>query len=64
MAWEVGDVVPMRDPNGADGFGFTIIDDHHKPIVSFLYETQSDAESAARSVRSVIKNAVSVHPHG
>jgi hypothetical protein len=42
------------------GYGFNIIDERGRPVVSFVYETLDEANAAAEDARSLIKNAISV----
>jgi hypothetical protein len=62
--WKVGDVEPVS-VLGVDGYpyGFNILTEAGKPLVSFAYTTRDAAEAAASQVRSVIEHAVDVHPH-
>jgi hypothetical protein len=45
---------------GGHGFGFNIVDELSRPVVTFAYATEDDAKVAADNACSIIKNAISV----
>jgi hypothetical protein len=45
------------------GYGFNIVDEHSRPVVSFIYETWDDAEAAAVSAFSLIDKVILVQEH-
>ena len=51
---------------GRDGYpyGFNLISEEGKPLVSFAYVTRAAAEAAAAQIQSAIEEAVEVQPHG
>ena len=59
MTWRVADIQSMAVVGG-HGFGFNIVDELSRPVVTFAYATEDDAKVAADNARSVIKNAISV----
>jgi hypothetical protein len=58
--WKVGDVAPVS-VLGVDGYpyGFNLISEEGKPLVSFAYVTRAAAEAAAAQIQSAIEEAVS-----
>ena len=45
------------------GYGFNIIDEGNRPVVSLVYETLDNAKAAAIKAHSVIENAVLMQGH-
>ena len=62
--WKVGGVEPVR-AMGANGYpyGFNVITEDGKPLVSFAYASRALAEAAATHLESALLKAISVHPH-
>ena len=46
------------------GYGFNIIDERGRPVVSFVYRTVDDAKTAAVNAFSLIENAISIRGYG
>jgi hypothetical protein len=42
------------------GYGFNVIDEHGRPVVSFVYETWDDAKSQRSNALSLIDKAISI----
>jgi hypothetical protein len=62
--WKIGEVEPVR-VMGAEGYpyGFNVITEDGKPLVSFAYASRALAEAAATHLESALLNALSVHPY-
>jgi hypothetical protein len=62
--WKIGEVEPVR-VMGAEGYpyGFNVITEDGKPLVSFAYASRALAEAAATHLESALLNAISVHPY-
>ena len=45
------------------GYGFNIVDEHSRPVVSFIYETWDDPSAASFNALSLIENAVLIQGH-
>ena len=50
---------------GVEGYpyGFNLMTEQGRPLVSFAYVTRAAAEEAAAQIKSAIENAVEVRPH-
>ena len=59
MTWRVEDTHSIA-VTGGHGYGFNIVDELGRPVVTFAYATEDDAKVAADNARSLIKNAISV----
>ena len=65
MAWTVGKVQDTMDSRrDFAGSGFSILDEHHRPIATFGYLTNSEASRASELMREAIKNAKVIHTTG
>jgi hypothetical protein len=61
--WKVSDVMSVElERFGRGGYGFNVITDRGKPLVTFGYETQEEAQDAAQQVKAAIERAVLVRP--
>ena len=60
---KVGDVqrVSMGD---SDGYGFNILSENKRPLVTLAFATWGDAEQARAEVERALERAVEVTPHG
>ena len=47
-----------------DGYGFNIVDERKRPIVTFSYPDRDAAEEARDFINAALIKASSVHPHG
>jgi hypothetical protein len=45
---------------GGHNYGFNIVDELSRPVVTFAYATEDDAKAAEDNARSLIKNAISI----
>lgn len=52
---DVGPVIPVDN-----GYGFSIVNEDHAPVVTFAYPTAKDAEEARGLIGRAIANADSV----
>ena len=55
--WKIGTVSSVTE-----GWGLNITDERGRPLVAFAYETDSEAEVAARHVDLALEKALAVHP--
>jgi len=62
VTWRVTNTMQISTDTGP-GYGFNIIDERGRPVVSFAYETWDDAEAAAVNAFSLIGKAVLVQGH-
>jgi hypothetical protein len=61
MGWKVGTVTSIIVGNDF-GIGFVVTNDHGRPVVSFAYPTQKEAEEAHKHVVAALKKAIHVVP--
>jgi hypothetical protein len=62
--WKVSDVLSVElERYGPAGYGFNVTTDWGKPLVTFGYETQEEAQDAAQKVKAAIERVVLVRPH-
>ena len=60
MAWTIGNVAPMTYGKGETGYGFNIVDQNGRSLVTFVYDDESEAGVAAMAMRAAVVRAVSV----
>jgi hypothetical protein len=60
--WKVSSTMPITLGNDS-GYGFNIIDERGRSVVSFGYWTQQDADIAADRIRLALQNVASVKVH-
>jgi hypothetical protein len=58
LAYSVG---PVQDVT--DGFGFDILDEGRRPLVTFSYSDREDADEAFEVIGAALIRIVSIHPH-
>ena len=46
-----------------DGPGFNIVGVHGRPLVTFSFDTQQEAESAHKAMRAIVASAKLIKPH-
>jgi hypothetical protein len=46
-----------------DGPGFNIVGVHGRPLVTFSFDTQEEAESAHKAMRGIVASAKLIKPH-
>jgi hypothetical protein len=44
-------------------YGFNIIGVHGRPLVTFSFDTQEEAESAHKAMRGIVASAKLIKPH-
>jgi hypothetical protein len=59
VTWRVADTQSIAVVGG-HGYGFNIVDERGRPVVTFAYATEDDAKVAADNAHLLIKNAISV----
>ena len=58
MQWRVGDIEPVYDSQGVStGKGFVLYDQNGQPCVTFGYLTDTDANTAADLLRTIVATA-------
>ena len=53
----------MAFDHGDFGYGFNVINENGRPIVTFVYDENDDAKEAAAQVRAAVSKARVVRPH-
>jgi hypothetical protein len=54
---KTGDVMAV-----ADGYGFNIVSDHNRPLVTFEYSTRDEAREARDGIAKAVAKAVRITP--
>jgi hypothetical protein len=49
---------------GPSGYGFNIIDQGGKPLLSIMYSTESEAKEACAVITKAIAKAITITTHG
>jgi len=62
VAWSLMNTMQIATEIGP-GYGFNVIDERGRRVVSFLYETWDDASAAAANALLLIEKAVMVQGH-
>jgi hypothetical protein len=44
-------------------YGFNIVGVHGRPLVTFSFDTQEEAESAHKAMRAIVASAKLIKPH-
>jgi hypothetical protein len=61
--YNLGKVDSIADDESMLGFGFSIIGIIGRPIVSFEFETQEEAEAAHKAMQAIVAKAKLIAPY-
>jgi hypothetical protein len=61
--WRVSEAAAMAFDHGDFGYGFNVINENGRPIVTFVYDENDDAKEAAAQVRAAVSKARVVQAH-
>jgi len=63
--FKVGEVLSMQGGlTGPSAYGFNIIDQGGKPLISIMYYTESEAEEARAAITEALVKAIAITTHG
>jgi hypothetical protein len=62
--WRVSEAAAMSFGQGDFGYGFNIVNEDGRTIVTFVYDENDDAKEAAAQVRDALGKARIVQGHG
>ncbi len=61
--WKVTETAAMTFGRGNFGYGFNIVNEDGRPVVTFMYDEDDDATAAARQVSAALSKAWLVRGH-
>ena len=57
MIWKVSNTASVSYGRSENGYCFNIINEHDRPIVTFIYGEEEEADVASHHIRAAIENA-------